>query len=281
MSTLVTSMAGDRVLARASYPALGLFGLLAGTLALLWSLCESWLTASLQIPALELSADSTTLVWLQHEAKAHAVKAGFLAWYGWWVLQACDTQRQLERWQRHAGRDPLTGIANRRALQQHWHALMRERRVSGRVTVLVIDLDNFKQLNDHHGHHVGDQALRRVACILKKSFQRQSDRFVGRMGGDEFIVVLPVTSMTHAAHVRRTITRKLRRISLVTANDKIIFGASVGYASRNLSEVHCLEDLTRLADHTLLDVKRKRQFNSGLRATQRSKMYHHYNNSTS
>lgn len=269
-------MAGDRVLARASYPTLGLLGLLAGTLALLWSLCESWLTTSLQIPALELSADSTTLVWLQREAAPHALQAGFLAWCGWLVLQGCDTQRQLERWQRHAGRDPLTGIANRRSLQQHWHALTRERRDSGRVTVLVIDLDNFKQLNDHHGHHVGDQALRRVACILKKRFQRQSDRFVGRMGGDEFIVVLPVTSMTHAARVHRVITRKLRRISLAVAGERIIFGASVGYASRPLSEIRSLEDLTCMADQTLLDVKRKRRFVNRRRDDQRSKTYHQH-----
>lgn len=253
-------MAGDRVLARASYCAVGLLGLLAGTLALLWSLCQSWIAATLQVATLELSADSTTLFWLHNEAGTHALKAGFLAWCGWLVLGGVDTQDKVERWRRYACRDPLTGIANRRALKHHWYAMARERRTFGELTVLTIDLDNFKQLNDRYGHDVGDQALCRVASILEKSFQRRSDRFVGRTGGDEFIVVLPVTSAAHAARVRRRIVRRLRQVSLLIQENIVTFSASVGAASRRFDDIRRLEDLARLADQTLLNVKRKRQY---------------------
>lgn len=86
--------------------------------------------------------------------------------------------------------DVLTGLPNARSLFLHLdHELARARRNQDSVTVLVCDLDRFKQLNDSHGHMEGNRALRLVAQSLKKQC-REYD-FVARMGGDEFVIVLP------------------------------------------------------------------------------------------
>lgn len=86
--------------------------------------------------------------------------------------------------------DDLTGLQNRRYLaalfERDWAELVRER---GNVTLLMLDLDGFKAVNDHYGHLTGDRVLEDIAGILRRSF-RENDRVV-RYGGDEFVVVLP------------------------------------------------------------------------------------------
>jgi diguanylate cyclase (GGDEF)-like protein len=79
-------------------------------------------------------------------------------------------------------RDPLTGVFNRRRLPD----ILNESRLTG-ATILFFDLDDFKDINDVHGHHVGDEALRRFARVLTSSF-RPGDHVI-RYAGDEFIVV--------------------------------------------------------------------------------------------
>ena len=79
-------------------------------------------------------------------------------------------------------RDPLTGVFNRRRLPD----IMHDSRLTG-ATILFFDLDDFKDINDIHGHHVGDEALRRFARVLQSSF-RPSDHVI-RYAGDEFLVV--------------------------------------------------------------------------------------------
>lgn len=93
-----------------------------------------------------------------------------------------DLVRTREELRSLAQRDPLTGVLNRRRLPD----IMNDSRATG-ATILFFDLDDFKDINDVHGHHVGDEALRRFARVLQASF-RPADHVI-RYAGDEFIVV--------------------------------------------------------------------------------------------
>jgi diguanylate cyclase (GGDEF)-like protein len=87
--------------------------------------------------------------------------------------------------------DPLTGLANRRAIDQRLEeAIERAVERENELSVLFFDLDDLKAINDAGGHDAGDEALKRVATALRSAAQRYPGSFVGRVGGDEFCVVL-------------------------------------------------------------------------------------------
>lgn len=141
--------------------------------------------------------------------------------------------------------DSLTGVLNRRAFNERWEAeLSRARRYGRPISVAVLDIDYFKQFNDHHGHAAGDVALKTVAKALRGRVR--STDFVGRLGGEEFAVALPETSSKEA----RALAEALRTIvgdtpmnipgSRVPANVTI----SVGIASWPDHG----EEITRLLD---------------------------------
>lgn len=100
-------------------------------------------------------------------------------------------------------RDPLTGLANRRAMDAQLEELGRQ---NERFAVIMVDVDAFKAFNDNYGHQIGDDCLRRVAAMLRASLRRTSDR-IARMGGEEFAVVLPQTSLDDA----RIMAERMRR----------------------------------------------------------------------
>ena len=109
-----------------------------------------------------------------------------------------------------ATHDPLTGLANRELFLDHLEqALALGTRYSRKTAILFVDLDDFKRINDVHGHARGDTLLRVVATRLVECVRR-SDA-VGRLGGDEFVVLLPdITSRRDVARVRETILACLR-----------------------------------------------------------------------
>ncbi|MBM3807970.1 MAG: GGDEF domain-containing protein [Acidimicrobiia bacterium] len=101
---------------------------------------------------------------------------------------------------RDARTDTLTGLANRRAMQERGHVELKfAKRSSAPVSVILCDLDHFKNINDRHGHEAGDAALVRVAQVLRGAL-RESDA-LGRWGGEEFIAVLPATDAAGAREV--------------------------------------------------------------------------------
>ena len=96
--------------------------------------------------------------------------------------------------------DPLTGLGNRRELEALWPLLVQDARTTGSpLSVAMMDLDNFKQVNDSHGHAMGDQVLLALANVIR-SHTRGSDLAI-RMGGEEFMLVLPDTAADRAADV--------------------------------------------------------------------------------
>ena len=161
---------------------------------------------------------------------------------GWWrsyrELGAANTRlgQQLEETRRlmrradelqlEATRDPLTGLANRRLVEDRLaHALRLAQRQSTAVSVLFLDLDGFKAVNDRHGHAVGDELLIEVARRLQRQV-RDADT-VARLGGDEFVLILEGTGESGARRVAGSVIEELRTIAAVGART-VSIAASVG-----------------------------------------------------
>jgi diguanylate cyclase (GGDEF)-like protein len=160
--------------------------------------------------------------------------------------------RNLALAEARAQTDPLTGLANRRAIEEtlkRMHA--QAMRVSSPMSVLVVDLDHFKRVNDTYGHSRGDDALAATAGAMTGTV-RDSD-FVGRMGGEEFIVLLPDTPNDAAVHV----AQKLRQAIEVLEVPGIPSGltASVGVATYPDDAAES-QAVLRLADRALYLAKK-------------------------
>ncbi|HRB05555.1 MAG TPA: GGDEF domain-containing protein, partial [Ilumatobacteraceae bacterium] len=148
---------------------------------------------------------------------------------------------QLARQQ--AVTDPLTGLLNRRSLDEIVHSLIRGQ---VRFSVSICDLDQFKQLNDNHGHDVGDRALRLFANMLR-SVVRNGD-FVARMGGEEFVLILLDSTKHNGFDV---LQRARRQLGVQLATDLLpAFTFSGGVADS--TEETDWGALLRLADQRLL-----------------------------
>lgn len=124
------------------------------------------------------------------------------------------SHRQLERLSQTDG---LTGLANRREFD---HALQREydrwARGGGALSLIMIDIDHFKLVNDHYGHAIGDDYLRAVARVLKESVLRPTD-LAARYGGEEFVCLLPDTQGGDARKVAERIQRQMQELQLPNA----------------------------------------------------------------
>ena len=154
-----------------------------------------------------------------------------------------------------AVRDPLTGVFNRRQWSAHLaHELERCRRHEHPLAVLMLDLDHFKQINDRHGHAIGDLVLVAVADRLCKGV-RGADT-VARYGGEEFIVLLPETSAEEASLVAARLLDSVRTIELPAAPGLAV-RASVGIAATGTAappdDPHAL---MAAADRALYEAKR-------------------------
>lgn len=135
--------------------------------------------------------------------------------------------RELEY---YATRDPLTGLYTPRVF---WELLEyeveRAKRHDYRFAVLVLDLDNFKTVNDLHGHLVGDDVLRAVAGVFRSSLRRED--VVARYGGDEYAAILPLADQEQAYLAARRVQERIRQFSYLTpAGEPVRVSASIGIA---------------------------------------------------
>jgi diguanylate cyclase (GGDEF)-like protein len=152
--------------------------------------------------------------------------------------------------------DPLTGLLNRRAfldeMQRHLARLDREH---GAGTLMFVDLDAFKAVNDRLGHAVGDKVLVHVAELLRK-LVRPSD-LITRLGGDEFAIWLSsadhMTAAERADYLCKTAPGELQAALPEAFPD---LGVSIGIATRGVGSRESIEDLTRRADMAMYEVKR-------------------------
>ena len=161
---------------------------------------------------------------------------------------------RMQELQRQANQDPLTGLKNRRRFEEDLRTeLARSRREGGEGALLMLDLDNFKQVNDTLGHPMGDRVIADIAGVLRKRM-RETD-VVARLGGDEFAIVLPRCDPAEAQVVGEEIGAAIRnRAPGEEAAPPIT--VSVGIAMFGPDVAADLESLEQEADGALYEAKR-------------------------
>lgn len=151
---------------------------------------------------------------------------------------------------RLAHTDPLTGLMNRR----HFRLLAdqefsRAARTHQKLFMMMLDIDHFKQVNDTHGHNVGDQALIAIAEVLKNGV-RDMD-ILARWGGEEFLVLLPETNMAGAAHIAERIRQQVSQLKLPKLPEGLTISIGLCEAKPDME----LKTVTHLADQALYQAK--------------------------
>ncbi len=155
--------------------------------------------------------------------------------------------------ERAALTDALTGMQNRRYFDDALKEYLGEfRRVEKPVGLMIVDLDHFKQINDAHGHDVGDEVLRAVAGCLK-DMTRYHD-VVARLGGEEFAVVAPNMDMEMMVRFAERIRKAIGGMAIVSGNVRLKITASVGLAVWDRKE--SADVLFRRADQQLYEAKK-------------------------
>jgi diguanylate cyclase (GGDEF)-like protein len=162
---------------------------------------------------------------------------------------ALSNARLVDRLEHQATEDPLTGLANQRAFYRDCAAeFSRAERAGNEVSIVMLDLDEFKAINDTHGHPYGDQVLLEVADALRASIREHK---VARMGGEEFAVLLPDADV-HAAHA---IAERVRSAIASVSVAHRTLTCSAGVATASPADASPA-DLIELADRALYQAKR-------------------------
>lgn len=157
-----------------------------------------------------------------------------------WLAMA-QLQNELEA---QSQTDPLTGLLNRRALEQiGTEAVAAARRQNSVLSLIVLDLDRFKSINDEHGHDGGDAALHHAARCLRDNL-RAVDH-IARLGGEEFVAVLPGTSPDHAAEIAENLRHCLASLTVEHLDQEIRLSASFGVAAMLPTDTTWVEILRR------------------------------------
>src|SRR5579859_5694850 len=181
---------------------------------------------------------------LPHDVRALEIYAGHAA-------IALSNAHLVDQLGREAAEDPLTGLANKRALQLAGEAeLSRSGREQTPFSLVVIDLDHFKDINDSYGHPFGDQVLVAVAKALRSAVRAHD--VVGRMGGEEFVLLLPGTG----GHVAHAVVERARKLigDIEVPGGRLSSSAGVAATTAGQSS---LDELFEAADRALYQAKRQ------------------------
>lgn len=174
-------------------------------------------------------------------------------WLASQAAVALDNARLHDVVQRQAITDDLTGLVNRRRFIEALDAeVERARRFGAPLTIVLADLDNFKQVNDEFGHHGGDVVLRAFADLIR-SHVRDVD-VSGRIGGEEFAILLPETDRAGAALVAERMRRSLNSVPISISDESAIHAAS-SFGVAELAAEQSGDDLLREADAALYRAK--------------------------
>lgn len=172
---------------------------------------------------------------------AQGTRSGYMQ-----IRQDVTSQKRLEElWMT----DHLTGLENRQSMDQIWEReILRAERYGDLFSVLLIDIDHFKSVNDNYGHLVGDELLFQFAQLLRQEC-RDTDH-VGRWGGEEFIVLIPNTNLSSAVLMAEKIRETIESFSFTTVGDVTVSIGVACYRS-GMSE----DELFSLADKALYRAK--------------------------
>ena len=148
------------------------------------------------------------------------------------VIDITEQRRLQQELEQQAQTDVLTGLCNRR----HFYALgkrelARSDRSGAPLSLLMLDIDHFKSINDQHGHEMGDQAL--VAMARASSAELRENDLLARLGGEEFAVLLPDTDIATARHVAERLREAVAQLSLTSPEGaEVTFTVSIGISRR-------------------------------------------------
>lgn len=170
------------------------------------------------------------------------------------VALALSNVRMQEKLQVMAIQDPLTGLYNRRYMQEYLdHEIHRSARDKRSIGLILLDVDHFKSINDQHGHHAGDHALRTLAKLLK-SHVRKGD-ICCRYGGEEFLFILPESSYKDTLSLAEKLRQQVKQMEVHYDGRKIgSLTISLGVASYP-EQADNYEELIKSADHALYCAK--------------------------
>lgn len=169
------------------------------------------------------------------------------------VVDITERQALEQELRRLATTDPLTGVGNRRHFLNLAEVEMsRVQRHDRKLSVVTFDIDHFKQINDGYGHGVGDDAIRAVAdaCV---AILRDID-VIGRMGGEEFAILLPETDLAAACEVAKRLHERIGAIRLSTDKGELRFSASFGVTQVRQQDLD-IDMALRRADSALYEAK--------------------------
>lgn len=148
--------------------------------------------------------------------------------------------------------DPLTGLYNRRRFEESLNQEVARARRYGSVSLLLIDLDRFKSINDRFGHRTGDDVLKAVAHVMQ-SCCRATDT-CARLGGDEFAVILPHSDTAAAALVCQRIEQRMAQTSIRTAQGPLAVSLSIGLATLP-GDAETPQEFLAAADASMYQIK--------------------------
>jgi diguanylate cyclase (GGDEF)-like protein len=169
------------------------------------------------------------------------------------LVEANRTLQQL------ALTDPLTGVPNRRKLDEVLEMeLSRAQRHETQLAVMLCDVDHFKQYNDHYGHTAGDECLRRIAKVLSATFKRAGET-CARYGGEEFAVVLPSVTEVQASSRAETARQAVWDLDLEHQVSPISgrVTMSIGVAVKSVGRLETVQGIVQKADEALYRAKQE------------------------
>jgi len=169
-----------------------------------------------------------------------------------------ELKEEIKRLEQMVYIDCLTGIYNRgyfeECLNKEW---MRTKRANSRMSIIILDIDYFKNYNDTYGHLQGDNCLKAIAKELKASLHRSGD-IVARYGGEEFVVLLPETDIDGAINVAERLRSSIEALSIKHDNSQVcqVVSVSAGVATCRSDDDNNSIDVIMLADKALYASKK-------------------------
>jgi len=185
---------------------------------LLLSIALSYRYASLRNENERIAAEATMQLERKVAQRTQEVRSA--------LMQLEDAHRRLRDSSR---RDGLTGLYNRAHFHENFELMLRESRDKGQpVSLLMIDLDHFKSINDRYGHLVGDDCLRWAAQRIGQALRMHESSLLARFGGEEFVVILPGHDLHSAVNVAESLRRKLVEEPCISGPHRLRVSASLG-----------------------------------------------------